>query len=434
MGKGILTSGGGQKQPDLSGYAKKEEVTSAVNNHNSNASAHQSIRDSITSAVNSHNTNASAHANLVPNKAKMADRLTGIEGTPGSDTWGIQTGTLAATGSAANDSAYQWRYNCPGTGQLSLKVDGEFYAAEGAKRCYHEGDLGGLAFMDPPFDLGGANVSGVLPVSKGGTGATSVDAARNALNAQVKGNYAIIGGDGVTDIGQYLDFKVKQADYDVRLIVNDYQGSGGTYGCLEIKMYGSNSNLNQFASYNFWLSPTTFAPAETEKEQLGDANYLWRDIYSASGAINTSDRKEKIEIEPLVDKYEQLFNLLKPVSYKFIDGTSGRTHTGFISQDVEEALAEVGLTALDFAGFCKDVKTERKEVKTTDPETGEEIVEKREEPITDEDGNPEYHYALRYSEFIALNTHMIQCQQRKIEELEARIKALEEAARGTGNL
>ena len=53
-----------------------------------------------------------------------------------------------------------------------------------------------------------------------------------------------------------------------------------------------------------------------------------------------------------------VFKKLQPVSFQVIDGTSGQTHTGFIAQDVEEAMSEVGLTDQDFAGFCRNPKTE----------------------------------------------------------------------------
>ena len=133
--------------------------------------------------------------------------------------------------------------------------------------------------------------------------------------------------------------------------------------------------------------------------------------------------------------------MLQPVSFKFINGTSGRTHIGFISQDVEEAMNACGLSDLDFAGFCKDLKTERvekiieveKEVPTEiiDDETGETniVMETIVEKQTIEEDVPiegEYIYSLRYEEFIALNTHMIQKQQSEIETLKdeiAKIKA-----------
>ena len=93
------------------------------------------------------------------------------------------------------------------------------------------------------------------------------------------------------------------------------------------------------------------------------------------------------------------FLSLSPCTYKFNDGKSGRTHFGFISQDVELALAENDMSAHDFAGFCKDIKTET----YLDGEGRERTKE-----VLSENGEPEYNYSLRYGEFIALNTHMIQ--------------------------
>lgn len=45
---------------------------------------------------------------------------------------------------------------------------------------------------------------------------------------------------------------------------------------------------------------------------------------------------------------------------------------------------------------------------------GEEVNE----PILDENGNPEYIYSLRYEEFIALNTYTIQKLWNRVETLE----------------
>lgn len=91
--------------------------------------------------------------------------------------------------------------------------------------------------------------------------------------------------------------------------------------------------------------------------------------------------------------------MLQPKSYLFKDGESGRKHVGFISQDVEEAMNICGLSSLEFAGFCKDQKIERIEDKEGNIE---------ENPVFDDKGNPVYVYSLRYEEFIALNTMMIQ--------------------------
>ena len=62
-------------------------------------------------------------------------------------------------------------------------------------------------------------------------------------------------------------------------------------------------------------------------------------------------------------------------------------------------------------------------------ENGDSIMEEYEytayEDELDSDGNPVYIYSLRYEEFIALNTAVIQRQQEIISGLEQRVEALE---------
>jgi hypothetical protein len=119
---------------------------------------------------------------------------------------------------------------------------------------------------------------------------------------------------------------------------------------------------------------------------------------------------------------------LIPVSYTFKDGTSGRTHVGFISQDVEQTMEELGMTSLDFAGFCKDVKVASKIVeKTIMDENGEPKVVREEEstPILDKDGNPEYIYSLRYDEFIGIISYVLQDTVNRLDSIEERLTKLE---------
>ena len=87
---------------------------------------------------------------------------------------------------------------------------------------------------------------------------------------------------------------------------------------------------------------------------------------------------------------------------------------------MKEAMDEVGLTDLDFAAYCRDIKKETVEVE--DPETGE--ISHVEREVLDENGDPTYLYSLRYSEFIALNSKMIQMNRQKIAEQEKEIQTL----------
>lgn len=162
-----------------------------------------------------------------------------------------------------------------------------------------------------------------------------------------------------------------------------------------------------------WLSPCTSGDS-----LLGSSSYKWGQIWSTASTISTSDRNEKTDIANFDERHEALFAKLKPLTFKFINGTSGRTHSGFIAQDIEEALAEVGLTPLEFAAFCKDVKQEAAE----DSKTGKiTLVD-----VLDDDGNQQHIYSLRYEEFIALNTFMIQKLQAENTALKAKISAIEE--------
>lgn len=146
---------------------------------------------------------------------------------------------------------------------------------------------------------------------------------------------------------------------------------------------------------------------------LGSGSYRWKQLFATTATISTSDRNLKKDIHQLTDTHLDFFLKLQPVSFLFKDGESGRTHIGFIAQDVEQAMSECGLTDLDFAGFCKDQKVE---VFFEEDENGDKIEKER--PILDENGNPEYIYSLRYEEFIALNTYVIQKLWKRVDAVE----------------
>lgn len=115
----------------------------------------------------------------------------------------------------------------------------------------------------------------------------------------------------------------------------------------------------------------------------------WSDIYANNSMIQTSDREAKEDIVYGLTRYDALFDTLRPVSFRFRDGTSGRTHLGLISQDVEAALEAAGLTDVEFAGFVRSAEPEGK-----------------------------VRYGLRYGEFVAMLIEQVQA-------LKARVSALE---------
>ena len=137
---------------------------------------------------------------------------------------------------------------------------------------------------------------------------------------------------------------------------------------------------------------------------------------SGSTAI-TSDRNLKRDIYDVDDKYIDFFSKLRPVSYKYNakENIGHRDHIGYIAQEVEEALLSSGLTTEQFAGICieNDVDLDF----NYDSSLTEEEIE----------ANKIHYdklYSLRYEEFIALNTHMIQKCLSKIEDMQKEIYEL----------
>lgn len=114
-----------------------------------------------------------------------------------------------------------------------------------------------------------------------------------------------------------------------------------------------------------------------------------------------SDKRIKNSISYDMDKYSEFFMQLKPTAYRLNKGVSGRFHIGFIAQDVEQAILKSGISTTDFAGFVRS--------------SGADDVH----------GEYEDQCYLRYDNFIALNTYMIQRNTNTIQKLLQRIDELE---------
>lgn len=126
---------------------------------------------------------------------------------------------------------------------------------------------------------------------------------------------------------------------------------------------------------------------------LGVSTIEWKEIWCRDTSVNSaSDKNLKKDIDFFPIEYDVFFDNLLPVRYKFIVNDSDRYHSGFISQEVEEALKKANLTGQDFGGFLKF---------------------KRENNVEG--------YGLRYGEFIALNTWQIQKLKPRVSLLEQTI-------------
>lgn len=128
-----------------------------------------------------------------------------------------------------------------------------------------------------------------------------------------------------------------------------------------------------------------------------EAAKIGPNVWATNGTvIYDSDRNLKNSIEYDLSKYRQFLLALKPCRFKFNDGRSGRYHLGVIAQDVEQSLADNGITPEEFSGWCKSpIKDKNKKI------TG-------------------YTYGIRYDSFIPLNIMLIQELVKRVEALEKR--------------
>ena len=183
------------------------------------------------------------------------------------------------------------------------------------------------------------------------------------------------------------------ASYAIDLISNGAMRVEASYGSLHLE--GGGGAIIDLGTYVD--IGRDMRPANDNYQNLGNASLRWAAVYAATGTIQTSDRNYKTDIDYDMSRYEQFFDALRPASCKYIDGTSGRTHVVLVSQDVEQALTDSGITSMDFAGFIKSPKTD---------EYGQEYED-------------EYIYSLRYDEFVGLLIDQVQSLKKRIAQLEA---------------
>lgn len=300
-----------------------------------------------------------------------------------------------------------------------------------ANMTYLDVDCNGVITSSDYVRIKNALDSGINYIN----GSVSIDTndLRETIKIKASSGLAVYPGYRYTRVGAFSVGAQSLAAYDTLTSVgytwlNDLSVVGnayiGTYGkSQEIQISANTCQILALSGISFmsgantlWYeaysgSAMSFRPASASSGSiyLGMSYSKWATVYASSGSINTSDRTKKHDIYSIDDRYKKLFLDLKPVSYKFNDGASKRTHLGYISQDVETSLYKLGMDGLDFAGFCKDQAV----TVTTDKDGKETMTPKF------ENGKPVYDYSLRYEEFISLNTAMIQDTIKSVNDLRA---------------
>lgn len=144
--------------------------------------------------------------------------------------------------------------------------------------------------------------------------------------------------------------------------------------------------------------------AYSEKIMLGDSGRVWERLIVKNSPQVTSDRRAKTNIFPLgeskinkTDIHSELFDRLKPVQYRMIDG-DGRICYGFVAQDVVEAMRELGIREDELDLVHHDRKNT-------------------------EDGYIDT-YSMVYTNLIAVITHELQLEKERRSKLELEVVGL----------
>lgn len=283
------------------------------------------------------------------------------------------------------------------------------------------GTIGGCSISDGTLNISAANITsgtidsariGSLSADKITTGTLSADRISTSssylahLYATAINGTTITPGPGTTTQDGYMVYKrislsdglVSFTNNPQTSTVTSYNGSLGftNYNQVWLQTTGDLILHSEGTAY-FGYKPTASGGARiVTSSSSGNLYGTW---YGTSGTAIASDSNVKNSIETLDDRYSAFFDNLNPIRYKYNDGTSDRYHTGFIAQEVKEAIEDASLATSEVAAY---IETQEK---------------------TEDDGETVTKCYIRYSELIALCVNEIQKLKARIDNIEKSVSA-----------
>ena len=178
------------------------------------------------------------------------------------------------------------------------------------------------------------------------------------------------------------------------------------YNDLYVRKIYHSSDISYYAGVTSNGSARYFGCNYDQSLNLGDTSCKWKNIWGKNGNITGSDEELKTQMSKINDipNIESIYMKLNPIKYKYKNFDSeedhDRFHFGFGARETEKIFNDNNLDTSDYGLICKDILLK--------PNKAGNIVE----------------YALRYGEFIALNTHMTQKAHHRIDSLESENQSL----------
>lgn len=234
-------------------------------------------------------------------------------------------------------------------------------------------------------------------ITSSGTHTVGTNSSGNSATLQQNAGFNFkLNGDTASQLGQISWTNNSAA------ITGNMWGTGDSSSgtVLRVKSLGvvslvpGNIGIDATAGYNF--TTAAFTPPSDNGDTNGTASLRWSVVYAGTGAINTSDEREKQQIADLDAAELRVALAIKGMvkKFKFNDavtakGDNARIHVGVIAQDVRGAFIAEGLDPTQYALFCYDAWPEIAE--ETDDE-GTVITQAREAGDR---------FGIRYDELLA---------------------------------
>jgi hypothetical protein len=165
----------------------------------------------------------------------------------------------------------------------------------------------------------------------------------------------------------YGDVKSASSNAALRLAAsggtNEWSFISQSPGAGQLSLYDHNSTSNKlvFTSGGDTAITGIFKNSADNVSNLGTAALRWATVYAGTGAINTSDAREKQQVRTLSDQERAAAVRCKSLirAFKFNDavqakGSAARIHFGVLAQDVKAAFEAEGLDPFAYALICHD--------------------------------------------------------------------------------
>lgn len=109
-----------------------------------------------------------------------------------------------------------------------------------------------------------------------------------------------------------------------------------------VMIFGTSANDLATTTDHFQFSASRFSPAVDNTLSLGASGLRWTTVYASNGVINTSDARQKTNINDIPYGIDEIMQL-RPVSFQWKNDTDQGTKLGLLAQDLQPVIPEVVL-------------------------------------------------------------------------------------------